>query len=222
MSEALYREAFKWRGKINKKDAEREVLELFKAHPEASEGLSKLLSFFADKTPKAKTVEGWVALAAGKKDIRRYLSYVCATGTEIVATDGRRLHLAPSCLPRGLYDPVSFVKVFDLYEDCDGGKAEGHPGKFPDYQRIIPRRDTRLLTDSYLESPPVKRAKMGMVIDVVAINGEFSQTFFENQWRAITHRCTHCALEGVGSSALFEGPDGIKAVIMPLREPAAK
>lgn len=220
MSEVLYREAFKWRGKINKKDAEREVLELFKAHPDAREGLSKLLSFFADKTPKAKTIEGWVALAAAKKDIRRYLSYVCATGTEIVATDGARLHLAPSSLPRGLYDPVSFVKVFDLYEDCDGGKAEGHPGKFPDYQRIIPRRDTHPLADAFLEAPPVRRGKMGMVIDVITPG--FSQTFFENQWRAIADRCTHCALEGPGHSALFEGPDGIKGVVMPLREPAAK
>ena len=216
MSEVLYREAFKWRGKINKKDAEREVLALFEAHPAAREGLSKLLSFFADKTPKAKTVEGWVALAAAKKDIRRYLSYVCATGTEIVATDGGRLHLAPSSLPRGLYDPVSFVKVFDLYEDCDGGKADGHPGKFPDFQRVIPVRKTRLLADVYLEGPPVKREKYGMVLDVITPG--FAQTFLESQWRAAADRCTHCALEGPGYPALFEGPGGIKAVVMPLRE----
>ena len=87
-------------------------------------------------------------------------------------------------------------------------------------QRIIPHRDTRPLAEAFLEAPPVRRGKIGMVIDVVAPG--FSQTFFENQWRVIADRCTHCALEGPDHSALFEGPDGIKAVVLPLREPAAK
>lgn len=215
--EALYREAFKSRGTVTRKAAEAEVLALYAQHPEMAPGLGKLLSFFAEKTPKAKTVEGWVGLAASKKDIRKYLQFVHSNGSEIVATDGGRLHLAPSSLPRGLYDPVSMVKVFDLWEDCgQGALPEGHPGKFPDYPRVIPHAETLDKAIAYLEEPAVKRDGW-MVIDVVT--PEFVQAFPETQWRQAADRCDRVALRGADLSVLFEGPEGLKAVVMPCRQP---
>lgn len=215
-TETLYREAFKWRGTVNKKAAEAEIIALYAQRPEMAPGLGKLLSFFAEKTPKAKTVEGWVGLAASKKDIRKYLQFVHANGFEIAATDGGRLHLAPSNLARGLYDPVSMVKVFDLWEDCSEGAVPGHPGKFPDYPRIIPHAVTVDKADAFLEGPAVKRDGW-MVVDVVT--PEFVQSFPETQWRQAADRCERVALRGADLAALFEGPGGIKAVVMPCRQP---
>lgn len=209
MSE-LYAAAFNYRGKIKGPEAEQVVKELAERHPEEHEALAKLLAFFMPKSPKGKTVEAWVASAASKKDIRAYLRFVCATGTELVATDGHRLHLTPGFLPRGLYDPVTYVKLWDLYEDCETVPA-GHPGKFPDYRRIIPARDTVLL--SSLGQQVLDKGRLRVT------QGEKSADFFPEQFEAAKLHCTRGGIVGPNDSMLFEGDAGQVAVVMPLREP---
>lgn len=206
----MYAAAFKYRGKINKSEAETLVATLGERHPESREELAMLLAYFMPKAPRGKTVEAWVGSAAGKKDIRKYLRYVCATGFEIVAADGHVLHKAPSFLPRGLYDPVSMAKVWDLYEDC-AEMPEGHPGKFPDYPRIIPRRDTRLISE--LQTEVLAKGRMSVK------QGEREAFFIPEQFERASQYCTRAGIAGPNDSMLLEGDAGQVAVVMPLREP---
>jgi hypothetical protein len=209
MSE-LYAAAFEHRGKIKTWEAEEIVKALAERHPSEHLGLAKLLAFFMPKSPKGKTVEAWVASAAAKKDVRAYLRFVCATGTELVATDGARLHLAPAFLPRGLYDPVTYVKLWDLYEDCNPVPA-GHPGKFPEYRRVIPGRDTVLLSSLGQEVMGKGRIRV--------TQGAKSADFFPELFEAAKLHCSRAGLAGPGDSMLLEGDAGQVAVVMPLREP---
>jgi hypothetical protein len=207
MSE-LYAAAFNYRGKIKGWEAEQVVKGLAERHPEEHEELAKLLAFFMPKSPKGKTVEAWVASAASKKDIRVYLRFVCATGTELVATDGNRLHLAPGFLPRGLYDPVSFVKLWDLYEDCETVPS-GHPGKFPDYRRIIPTRDTVPLAE--LETAVIEKQTLRVS------QGPVDAYFLPELFEAAKLFCTRGSLLDSRSPMLLEGEAGQIAVVSPQR-----
>lgn len=206
----MYASAFKYRGKINKSEAETLVAALGERHPESREELAMLLAYFMPKSPRGKTVDAWVGAAASKKDIRRYLQYVCATGFEIVATDGHVLHKAPNFLPRGLYDPVSMVKVWDLYEDC-AQVPEGHPGKFPEYPRIIPKRDTRLITE--LQTEVLTKGRMSIK------QGAHEAFFMPEQFELAALHCTRAGIAGPNDPMLLEGDAGQVAVVSPLRTP---
>lgn len=213
MTTSLYAEAFKYRGSVKKDQAETIVTALGERHPESRQELAKLLAWFMPKAPKGKTVEAWVASAAAKKDIRAYLRFVCATGSEIVATDGHVLHKAPSELPRGLYDPVSMVKVWDLQEDCTT-LPPGHPGKFPDYPRIIPKRETAPL--AWLPQEIIDKGRLRVT------QGDKSADFIPEQFELAASRCIRGSIDGPNDSMLFEGDNGEVAVVMPLREPKKK
>ena len=213
MTTSLYAEAFKYRGSVKRDEAETLVAALGERHPESRQELAMLLAYFMPKAPKGKTVEAWVASAAAKKDIRAYLRFVCATGSEIVATDGRVLHKAPSELPRGLYDPVSMVKVWDLQEDCEKSPA-GHPGKFPDYPRIIPKRDTVPL--GWLPQEVISKGCLRVT------QGDKTADFIPEQFELAASRCARGSIEGPNDSMLFEGDNGEVAVVMPRRTPTTK
>lgn len=213
MTTSLYAEAFKYRGSVKRDEAETLVAALGERHPESRQELAMLLAYFMPKAPKGKTVEAWVASAAAKKDIRAYLRFVCATGSEIVATDGHVLHKAPSELPRGLYDPVSMVKVWDLQEDCEKSPA-GHPGKFPDYPRIIPKRDTVPL--GWLPQEVISKGCLRVT------QGDKTADFIPEQFELAASRCARGSIEGPNDSMLFEGDNGEVAVVMPRRTPTTK
>lgn len=213
MTTSLYADAFKYRGSVKKDEAETIVAALGERHPESRQELAMLLAYFMPKAPKGKTVEAWVGSAAAKKDIRAYLRFVCATGSEIVATDGHVLHKAPSELPRGLYDPVSMVKVWDLQEDCETTPA-GHPGKFPDYPRIIPKRQTVPL--DWLPQDVIDKGRLRVT------QGDKSADFIPEQFELAASRCTRGSIDGPNDATLFEGDNGEVAVVMPLREPKKK
>lgn len=213
MATSLYAEAFKYRGSVKKDEAETIVAALGERHPESRQELAMLLAYFMPKAPKGKTVEAWVGSAAAKKDIRAYLRFVCATGSEIVATDGHVLHKAPSELPRGLYDPVSMVKVWDLQEDCEASPA-GHPGKFPDYPRFIPKRQTAPL--GWLPQEVIDKGRLRVT------QGDKSADFIPEQFELAASRCTRGSIDGPNDSMLFEGDNGEVAVVMPLRGPKKK
>lgn len=88
-----------------------------------------LLTYFAPAIPaKPKTTFQWVAKACGKKDIRFYLNSVYCDGN-LVATDGRRLHIAYSVEhEHGYFEPRTQIK-------------ENISTTFPNYSRIMPKED---------------------------------------------------------------------------------
>ena len=72
-----------------------------------------LVNYFSPPlAKKPKTAFQWVALAAAKKDVREYLKYVYVTDQgEMVASDGERMHYAPTDIPGGFYCPKTGLKV---------------------------------------------------------------------------------------------------------------
>ncbi|MNC36452.1 DNA polymerase III subunit beta [compost metagenome] len=167
-----------------------------------------MLALLKPPAVAAKTVAAWVAKAAAKKDIRKYLNYVYVNEGVMVATDGHRLHLAPSDLAPGLYDPKSMVKMFGLdYE------ASGHPGKFPDYRRIIPSADVESVQ---LASVEIKERLKLFTPCTVSLGGK-SAAINLDYWEDALMRCTHVAIREAQQSLRLEGPGGVLAVVMPIR-----
>lgn len=206
MSEQLYRDAAKYRGKVKKREAELLVLELAASRPEEADKFAQLLAFFAESKPKAKTVFGWVASAVAKKDVRKYLQYVFSDGSKIVGTDGTALHAADTDLPTGLYDPVTGLKMFEL----DPGTDAAHPGKYPEWKRILPRLEDK---GPILESEPVKRQGIA-VIDLCC--AEFALAVPQKQWELARSRCDKISLQSPTGAVRLDGSDGCLAVIMPM------
>ena len=200
----LYSLAGKIQKPVNKRSAESIVLELHLRNPGEADALAQLLKFFMPTKSTAKTLTAWVASAAAVKDVRRYLSYVWSDGKTMVATDGHRLHGAPTDLPSGLYDPVSLQKVWDL-DDPSG------PGRYPDWPRIVPQRETVALSEvSFLAISKTDTAfQFGTVLS----------TFNLQQIQQATERCERVSVINDSDSAYFEGPQGVFAVVMPNRKP---
>jgi len=165
---------------------------------------------------KAKTPFAWVASACAKPtDLRRYLGYVMSDGLNIVATDGARMHVFPdTSLAPGLYDPKTGLRVWGLYENYAVGDLPGaHPGKFPDWRRVIPAPGAR----SSSEIPELRVSRLGK--EQVVSPG--SSWFVARYWEAAASRCSSL-IEGtphVGST-LLTGDAGEQAVLMPLRQVA--
>lgn len=198
----LYSEAGKLKSAINKREAEQTVLALFERNPAEAEALARLLKFFMPTKAKAKTLEAWVASAAAVKDLRGYLKFVYSDGFHMVATDGARLHGAPATLPAGLYDPVSLAKVWEL-DDPAG------PGKYPDWQRVVPQRKTMPVDDVALTV--VSKTETAFQ------HGAVLSKFITTQLNGALERCDRISVIDIASSALLEGDDGVFAVVMPLR-----
>lgn len=89
--------------------------------------LAKLYSYFCPSPPKLpKSPEQWVALAADPQDYRRYLRLVYVSNRTAHASDGRRMHIAPTTLADGWYDlALSPIVVPSDYA-------------FPDVARVMP------------------------------------------------------------------------------------
>jgi DNA polymerase III sliding clamp (beta) subunit (PCNA family) len=112
--------------------------------------LTTMYNHFQPSTPaKPKTPEQWLAKAmADKNDVRYYLQYIYADGSNLVATDGHRLHIhTANKLPDGFYDK----NMQKINEDA----------KFPDYKRVLPnsnrvRHQSRKLTKDFLLSGEVR------------------------------------------------------------------
>jgi DNA polymerase III sliding clamp (beta) subunit (PCNA family) len=119
--------------------------------------LVSMYNHFQPSTPaKPKTPEQWLAKAmADKNDVRYYLQYICADGSNLVATDGHRLHIyTANTLPDG-------VKTLpDGFYDKNMQKIE-LDAKFPNYKRVLPNssrmgHESRKLTKSFLLSGEIR------------------------------------------------------------------
>jgi hypothetical protein len=112
--------------------------------------LVDMYNHFQPATPaKPKTPQQWLAKAmAGKGEVRHYLQYIYADGSNLVATDGNRLHIwTVSDVADGYYDK----NMQKINEDA----------KFPDYKRVLPLRTgnsrrNSLLTKAELLAGEVK------------------------------------------------------------------
>lgn len=118
---------------VSKKMAFDTLLEIIESESTPTENqLSQLYKHFLPSTPaKPKTTFDWVTKAIGVKDVRYYLNQTYCDGKNIVATDGRRAHIALNTenMAPGYYDKAGNAV------ECDG--------RFPDYQRIIPSESGR-------------------------------------------------------------------------------
>lgn len=214
---------------LSKADLERTVVELFEDYPAEKKRLAALLSHFLPKAPSGKnlTVEQWVAKAVAVKDLRGYLSFVMSDGQVIVATDGHRLHGAPTTLPRGLYCPRTMIKLHDLQQDIEGEVPPGHPGKFPQWERILPKRvfSQTVASCEVALLPPVGKGASKYQAMHLRINDGFAA---HDTHLAISYlndvklRCNEISASSNGSAVRMDGPAGEFAVVMPIRVEATK
>ena len=77
--------------------------------------------------------ERWVAKAKASNDIRGYLNYLYSDGRRLMATDGHRLHLAPTTLSAGYYNS----ELIPVDESA----------KYPDVVRVIPNKGKQCICD---------------------------------------------------------------------------
>lgn len=89
----------------SKKEAYEAVRALRDGKPERVD-LDRLVHFFAPtRTRNVKSVEQWVALAVGVRDVRTPLNYLYVKDGTAWGTDGHRAHWGATELADGYYDP---------------------------------------------------------------------------------------------------------------------
>lgn len=169
----------------------------------------KLYSFFMPPMPKkTKTAFDWVFQAAGTEETRPYLHFVYVTedGSEMVATDGHRLHHAPNVhdLEPGFYNSQR-VKVD--YTDQP----------FPDWKRIVPeggesfkwnREDLKILSRG---DHTTNYRHVYNIFEGLHMNG----IYFEQAVQGASE--VEGEYNGDMSPAKFYFEDGFYAVVMPIR-----
>ncbi len=215
----LHQIAFTNRGKVKKAEAAKLILELAEEFPAAIPKLGLLLALHQPPAPKAATLFAWVAQAcAGPKELRKYLQYVMCDGDHIVGTDGSACHVAPAeGRAAGLYDPKTGVSVWGLESEYPAGETpSGHPGRFPDWQRIMP---PPVWGRALIDLAPLSRRRHQVgTVRIVEIGG--SSWVPSGLLEAAELRCNRVRLAQRPhvDSVYFEGPNGERAVIMPMRE----
>ena len=168
---------------------------------------SKLYRHFMPRTPKkVKTDFDWVALAVGTGPIRPQLNHVYVDENgRMSATDGKRLHMAPSGgLEPGFYNSQC-VRI-------------EHDWTYPDIDRIIPQGDLESKTwhqggDVISMTPKgaTRSIDAYVMIDRCMINREYLDAAIQGQ-QIVEFRC-----EGDRNPMLFNKLEGDRvAVIMPI------
>ena len=154
----------------------------------------------------------FVAKAVLKKDASRpQLGMIWSTGSEIVATDGHRLHYYKSdLLPVGYYEIKKLTKTtieLLLYAGDD-------MPDFPDFARIMPDSSKALPFKTHRQSSDQISTvgKYAEIIRAIEVN-TIDYKFFEDANTATM--CSFYAPDGT-SPVLLVGLD-VKAVIMPYR-----
>lgn len=156
----LHTLAYKRKEKVGKLSKQQLIRHLESMYIEATEStrplLADLYTHFLPPVPKrAKNAFEWVAKACSKELQRPYLNHVYCDGSKIVATDGHRLHYAtaPDGIEKGFYDHT-------------GKKIEGADYTFPDWERVVPKTDSRSDTlniktmENILEISPISEVNI--------------------------------------------------------------
>jgi hypothetical protein len=163
--------------------------------------LESLYKFFMPKMPKkVKTAEQWVGQAVGVKDVREFTHYIHVLDGVMYATDGHRIHFAPTELEDGTYHPVTMSPV-----------------KFtqtkPDLKRIIPTegqlRTTQLASCEvvFLEGSKLSH----ITIEDVRLNQKYVEQATNGEG------CMHATFRGPNDAIRGRSMFG-EFVIMPMRK----
>ena len=119
--------------KPTKKEAFALVMQLKNGHHLSGYDVDSLLNYFAPPQPKKpKTAIQWVAMAAGKNDVRQFLNTVRVQAGMATACDGHRMHECATDLDDGFYDPKTLCKV----------DTTDFVGKYPDTSRLWAKTTT--------------------------------------------------------------------------------
>lgn len=167
--------------------------------------LKRLAVTFAPSPPaKPKDAFDFVRRAVSTDEARYNLTYVRATGSEIMATDAHRLHRAPSDLPEGFYCPKTGAKVDDDVE-FPGIEKVWTPEIEAATPRPIPTE-----RETYLEPYDPKRLTRVNLGQGLWVNLSYLQVF---EAAGATH---YRQAEAGAHPVLIETPLG-RGMIMPVR-----
>lgn len=172
-----------------------------------------LLRYFAPSAPtgKPKTPEDWVRLAVADRDVRKYLNYVYSSGSQLVASNGHRIHVintTPEAHPHGFYHPETMTPATDITADYT----------FPDYRRlfsaspdiitaIVKTERGVLRTDSKL---PKELTRLTLITgETVVLNSTY--------YNQATAQPYH-TLRYLSTQALQFDSDNTAAIVMPIRQ----
>jgi len=159
---------------------------------------------------EAFTLAAWVAAAISKDPTKEYLQHVKYTGSELVATDGHRLHKAEIDLqaPAGLYQVLKSTRT-----DLILALNENAPD-YPDYTRVMPKNPAeRTLDCSELEC---KGAYIGITRAMSEGYG-LARDLFDTAFA----QATAVEIRDGRSPVVLTGP-GTYALVMPLKVKAPK
>lgn len=163
------------------------------------------------KPKKAKTTFDWIARAADYTNTRSNysMSSVAVDNTYMVATNGHRLHLAPTDdRPYGFYHPKTGQQVSDNIET------------FPNYIRVIP---TYEFTDT-IHIKDVNDLEAESDSYRTSVISESGTTFYVNK-KYLLDACDNASTEITFKATtpdrpiVVDHPDGRRAVIMPMQPP---
>ena len=93
-------------GKVSATDVFALLQNLAIAHPDSVEEYAKIYAHFIKKIKSSGSKDpfDWCRLAVSREKTRPNIMHVYVDGGQMVATDGRRVHVAPTNLPDGFYD----------------------------------------------------------------------------------------------------------------------
>lgn len=167
--------------------------------------LIDLYNYFMPNYKKSKDLFSWVNNVVSKEETRYYLGKVFVKKGVMMATDGHRLHMAPTELEDGFYDPAGIKIEFD--------------GKFPDVKRVIPKsKGSKRATWKRSEAE---------VVNVDGYGGKPCQCYKLPHGNGINKKYFDEAVYGYDKvkyeyntktdpiKLIF--PDGKKAILMPMR-----
>ena len=182
--------------------------------PEARQ-IAKAYQYFTGTIPvpkKAKTTFDWIARAADRTDKHNYrMDYVAADDTYIVATDGRRMHLAPTDgRPQGLYHPRTGHQVADSIDGYLNYRRAMPPNEFTDKIHIDDVSVLEAASDTYRTSVVSESGA------IYYVNKRYLLDACDNASNTLTLDATV-----PDKPVVIEYEDGRRAIIMPMQPPKA-
>jgi hypothetical protein len=191
--------------KLNRKEAfavVRESLETGEAMPACV--LEALYKHFAPSAPKnVKEAWQWAAKAVAVKDARGMLCHLYSDGKRLIGCDGHRLHIVPTALPVGYYDPKT----------CD---PVDYDAQYPDIDRVIPTDLVRAVQlDDYQNVSTID----------TFVSREVGECFFQENYLNDAVYCFgnwHVRPNTSGDRLYGSSDEGYQFVIMGIRDKSRK
>ena len=168
--------------RLKKYEALQIVENIYKDRQSVSDkDLAQLYRIFMPALPKKpKTDFDWLAKAVPpERDVRPYIQHIYCDGANAVATDGRRMHIAPCDNEPGYYDrfgnPLDWNETFPPWQRVAPGKNVKLDVRFDDLIIEVSNRGDlfyALVDDSGYAAHFSKR----LVDDALSINGDAGYT----------------------------------------------